>query len=35
VSGTTGLDDVRIRVSCSNAGAPVFALSWDLLKLTA
>ena len=34
VSGTTGLGDARIRVSCSNAGGPVFALSGDLLKLT-
>ena len=34
VSGTTGLGDVRVRVSCSNAGASVFALSGDLLKLT-
>ena len=34
VSGTTGLGDARIRVSCSNTGGPAFALSGDLLKLT-
>ena len=34
VSGTSGLGDVRIRVSCSNTGASVFALSGDLLKIT-
>ena len=34
VSGTSGLGDVRVRVSCSNAGASAFVLSGDLLKIT-
>jgi hypothetical protein len=34
VSGASGLGDVRVRVSCSNAGASVFTLSGDLLKIT-
>ena len=34
VSGASGLGDVRMRVSCSNTGAPAFALSGDLLKIT-
>jgi hypothetical protein len=33
VSGTSGPGDVRVRVSCSNNGATVFALSGELLKL--
>ena len=33
VSGASGPGDVRVRVSCSNTGSTVFALSGDLLKV--